>query len=126
MADDANEALAISEVFLAEILLRSPRKLYIFWSWKHVCRINVSTKAFKLILKETSPLATEAVAVEAAASTQSPLVAMRSVDNTDVAERSNHLLPQFMWYYVSYVLVDDQVNEALATDAVTVEGAVAT
>ena len=43
-----------SEVFLAEISLRSPRKLFIFIIYKNIFRIKVSKKTFYLILKKTS------------------------------------------------------------------------
>ena len=48
--------LAHSGVVLAEISLRSPRKLFIFSIYKNICRIKVSKNILNLILKQTSSL----------------------------------------------------------------------
>ena len=47
------EAILISEVFLAEISLRSARKLFIFIILKDIFWIKVSKKILNLILKKT-------------------------------------------------------------------------
>ena len=46
--------VCISEVFKAEIPLRSPRKLFIFIIYKNVFWIKVSKKIFYFILKKSS------------------------------------------------------------------------
>ena len=52
----ADSNLGISEVVLAEISPRSPRKLFIFIMCKNIFWIKVSKKLFNLILKKTSLL----------------------------------------------------------------------
>ena len=43
-----------TEVFVTEILLTSPRKVFIFTIYKSICRIKVPKKTFNLILEKTS------------------------------------------------------------------------
>ena len=51
---DAVAHLSSSVAVLAEISLRSPRKLFIFIIKQYIFRIKVSKKQFNLILKEAS------------------------------------------------------------------------